>query len=184
MFKRLRLINKNQTGITLLELLLAVAIAVIVTSTTVMVVFQVFDGEARSSNHVDAISRVQNAGCQVSYDAGMAQSWNNEDDPATSELELLTMTWTEWESNDVYKVAYSVADNELQRKIYINEGLDATYVFEYIYYTHPDTGELITNCVWDEDKLTIVFTLTAVVGVGSQQEIETRIYEVTPRPSI
>ncbi len=184
MFKRLRTMIKNQAGLTLLELLLALVIASIITSTAAMVVFQVFDGEARSSNHIDAISRVQDAGSYVSTDAGMAQSWNNEDDPATSELELLTMTWTEWESNDVYKVAYSIVDNELQRMRYINEGLDTTYVFEHVYYTHPDTGDVITHCEYDSETEQLNFTLTAVVGVGSQQEVETRVYEVTPRPSI
>jgi type II secretory pathway pseudopilin PulG len=183
MFKRLRLINKNQTGITLLELLLAVAIATIVTSTAVMIVFQVFDGEARSSNHINAISRVQNAGCQVSTDAGMAQRLVLTPAPDLDGFPL-TLSWTEWESNEVHQVVYSIVDNELQREHYINGGLDTTYVFEHIYNTDPDTGELKTYCEWDEDNLTLAFTLTAIVGVGSQKESETRVYEAKPRPSI
>ena len=181
MLHRLRLINKNQMGLTLLELLLAVAIATIVTGTTAMVVFQVFDGEARSSNHVDAISRVQNAGCQVSTDAGMTQAvvWTDDGDGFP-----LTLSWTEWESNEVHQAIYSIVGNELQREHYIDGGLSETYVFEHIYNNHPDTGDLTTYFVFDEANFTLTFTLTAVVGVGSQQEVETRVYEFIPRPSI
>lgn len=183
MFKRLRLINKNQKGFTLLELLIAVAIAAIVASTTAMVIFQVFDGEARSSNHVDAISRVQNVGCEVSTDAGMAQTVAVTPAPDLDGFPL-TLTWTEWENNEVHQVIYSIVGNELQREHFINGGSSEIYLFEHIYNTHPDTGELITYCVWDEDNLKLVFTLTAVVGIGSQQQVETRVYEAKPRPSI
>lgn len=185
MFKRPRFINKNQVGLTLIELLIALVIATIITSTTGMVIFQIFDGEARSSNHVDAITRVQNAGSRISTDAGMAQSWDTNDNPATPELELLTLTWTEWEDSEVHTVVYRVVDNELQRVHSSNAG-DEIYDFEYIYYTDPDDpGNIITFCEPDpENANQLNFTLTAVVGVGSQQERETRVYEVTPRPGI
>ena len=182
MFKRLRLINKNQMGFTLLELLIAVVIATLVTSTAAMIVFQVFDGEARSSNHVDAISRVQNAGYHVSMDAGMAQTVVVTPAPDPDGFPL-TLTWTEWEDNEVHQIVYSIVGNELQREHFSNDPVE-TYVFEHIYNTHPDTGDLITYCVWDEDNFKLVFTLTAVVGVGTQQEVETRVYEAKPRPGI
>jgi len=183
MLHRLRLINKNQMGLTLLELLIALALATVVTSTTAMVVFQVFDGEARSSNHINAISRVQNAGCQVSTDAGMAQMWAVTPPPDPDGFPL-TLSWTEWESNEVHQVVYSIVGNELQREHLIDGSSSEIYLFGHIYNTHPDTGEFITYCVWDEVNFKLAFTLTAVVGVGSQQEIETRVYEVKPRPSI
>lgn len=182
MLQRLKSITENQTGFSLIELLVALVIASSVVTAATMVFFQVFNGEARSSNHMDAISRVQNAGQRISADAGMAQTWDTDDDAGTSKIELLTLTWTEWESNDKYKIVYSILDNELQRERYINESLDATYNFEYIYYTDPDTGVPITYCIWDGTKLK--FTLTAIVGAGSQQQSETREYDIKPRPSI
>ena len=185
MFKRLRFINKNQAGLTLIELLIALVIAAVVTSTTSMVIFQIFDGEARSSNHVNAITRVQNAGSRISTDAGMAQSWSTDDNASTPELELLTLTWTEWEDSEVHTVIYSVEDNQLKR-VHSSNADDEIRVFEYIYYTDPDDSEtIITFCEPDpENPYQLNFTLTAVVGVGSQQERETRVYEVTPRPGI
>jgi hypothetical protein len=61
---------------------------------------------------------------------------------------------------------------------------DETTVFEYILNIDPNTGELITYCEWDGTNLKFNFTLTAIVGIGSQQQSETRVYEVKPRPSI
>jgi prepilin-type N-terminal cleavage/methylation domain-containing protein len=186
MSKRLRFINKNQAGFTLLELLIALVLATIVTGTTTMVIYQIFDGEARSSNHVEAITRVQNVGSRISTDAGMAQSWSTDDNTSTTELELLTLTWTEWEDSEVHTVVYSVdEDNQLKRVHSSNAG-DEIRVFEYIYYTDPDDpGTIITFCEPDPGNPNqLNFTLTAIVGFGSQQERETRLYEVMPRPSI
>lgn len=181
MFKRLKSIIKNQTGLTLIELLVALVIATAVTTAATMVIFQVFNGEARSSNHIDAISRVQNAGQRVSTDAGMAQTvvWTNDGDGFP-----LTLTWTEWETNEVNQVVYSIVDNELQRVHLVDGDAESSHVFEYICNTDPDTAELTTYCVWNAAKAQLTFTLTAIVGVGSQKQSETRVYESKPRPSL
>ena len=181
MLQRLRLLNRNQAGFSLIELLVALTIATTVCTTATMVVFQVFNAEARGTNHMDAINRVQNAGSQISLDAGMTQSvtWTNDGDGLP-----LTLTWTEWESNEVHQVTYSIVDNELQREHFINSVSDETYLFEFICNNHPGSGDLVTYCVWDETNLNLTFTLTAVVGVGSQQQTETRVYESKPRPTI
>ncbi len=180
MLHRLKSITKNQTGFTLVELLVALVIATSVVTAATMVIFQVFEGEARSSNHIDAISRVQNAGYRISTDTGMAQTWERTDDEDGFPL---TLYWTEWESNDTHEVVYSIEGNTLKR-VHSSDAGEETRIFEYILSTHPDTGELITYCEWDETNLKFNFTLTAIVGIGSQQERETRVYEVKPRPSI
>lgn len=178
MLQRLKSITKNQTGFSLIELLVALVIASSVVTAATMVFFQVFNGEARSSNHMDAISRVQNVGQRISADAGMAQTWERTDDEDGFPL---TLYWTEWETNDTHTITYSIVNNTLQRVHSSDEG-DVTTVFEYILSTDPDSGDLITYCEWDGTKFS--FTLTAIVGVGSQQQSETRVYEVKPRPSI
>jgi prepilin-type N-terminal cleavage/methylation domain-containing protein len=180
MLHRLKSIIKNQTGFSLIELLVALVIASSVTTAATMVIFQVFDGEARSSNHIDAINRVQNVGQRISADTGMAQTWDWTDD---GDGFPLTLYWTEWESNDTHEVVYSIVDNTLQRVHSSDEG-EVTTVFEFITSIGPDTGELITYCEWDGTNFKFNFTLTAIVGVGSQQQSETRVYEVKPRPSI
>jgi prepilin-type N-terminal cleavage/methylation domain-containing protein len=163
--KRLKSIAKSQVGLTLIELLIALAITGIIMGTATAITFQVFDGEARANNHLDALSRVQNAGREISRDVGMAQlvDW--------PEGYIIKLTWYGWDDDKTHRVDYSLENNELKREHYINESLESSYIFEYIF------------CELDpEDGFT--FILTATVGVGSQQVSETRVYSVTPRPSI
>jgi len=118
----------------------------------------------------------QNAGYWVSRDAQMAQDIVTGDDPATPGVtEFLTLTWADWDSNDVYTVIYNLVDNKLQREHYTNKDgspPDATaFLAQYI---NPDQ----TSCVWDDSAGTLTFTVTATV----EEQSETRIYEVVPRP--
>jgi prepilin-type N-terminal cleavage/methylation domain-containing protein len=181
MIKQLKALIKKQAGLTLIELMIVLAITTIITGTCTMIIFQVFDGEARANNQMDAISRVQNAGRQVSRDAGMAQSvlLTADDDGFP-----LTLTWTEWEDNDYHEVIYSIEDNQLVREHTINGNPDESYVFEYIIGDDPDSGVMATYCERDPDTNQLIFTLTATAGVGSQRITETRVYQTTPRPSV
>ena len=171
-----RLFHKNQMGFTLVELMLAIAITGVITGGITMTIFQVFDANARTSNHMTAVRQVQEAGYWVSYHALMAQDIVTGDDPATPGVtEFLTLTWEDRYDDD-HQVVYSLEDRpsgsleNLQGVHYINgEESDRTPVFQYI----DPTG---TTCDFTGGKLT--FTVTATV----QEQSETRIYEVTPRP--
>jgi len=165
-----RLFHKNQLGFTLTELILAIAIAGIITGGITMTIFQVFSGSARTSNHMTAVRQVQNAGYWVSHDALMAQTEPIiDDDLLTPAQEFLTLTWTDWETNYKHQVVYSFASNTVQRKHYLNDA------------TSPDATLTVSNissasCSFANGEL--VFTVTATVG----EQTETRVYEVMPRP--
>jgi len=140
-----------------------------------MTIFQVFDTNSRTSNHMIAIRQVQHAGKQVSEDLLQAQHIDPEDDPATPEL--LTLNWTDWDNNAQHKIAYTLEDMPsgelkiLRREHKIDSVTDSTInVAEYI---DPDQ----TSCV--QTGGAFKFTVTANVSGQS----ETRIYEVTPRAS-
>ena len=173
-----RLIHKNQRGFTLIEMVIAIAITGLVMGAAAMTIFQVFDLNTRTSNHMIAVRQVQNAGYWVSHDGQMAQIVEPTED---SDGFPLTLTWTDWDSGDVYQVVYTLllADNKLQREHYTNLNPDATtFVAEYI-----DPDPLMTKCEFTDtdgdgvgDKLTL--TVTATLGTQS----ETRTYEVVPRP--
>jgi prepilin-type N-terminal cleavage/methylation domain-containing protein len=266
-FRRLRLLNKNQLGFTLIELLLVLALTGAVTSATTATIFQVFDGNTRSSNHMEAIRQAQNAGYWVSHDAKMAQVIHIGDNPATTELELVKLTWTEW-NNTTHQATYTLQDTELWRDydgqsrcvaeyidsdpantncgvaagssfnlpdsndaftitsaaggdsgiitvatggITVTKTGTATYNSGTGAWATPGAGDTIvvtansskTTGKWtstagtatasitsdsDNDATlsggVLVFTVTARVGVGSQQQTEVRVYEVIPRPTM
>ena len=171
-FGRIGVIQRDQRGLTLVELLIAILLAGVVTSGVTMTIFQVFNINSRTSSHMTAIRQVQHAGKQVSQDLLQAQHIETEDNPDTPEL--LTLTWTDWD-NAQHEIVYNLEDMPsgefkiLWREHYKNLSLNSTtIVAEYI-----DPAE--TSCDWDNGILT--FTVTANVGGQS----ETRVYEVTPR---
>ena len=158
----------------MIEMVIAIAITAIITGGITMTIFQVFDGNIRSSNHMIAVRQVQNAGYWVSHDTLMAQSVAP--DPGATGFPL-TLTWTEWEG-DEQRVVYSLVDDKLQREHYTNYDPDnpalpdaTTFVAEYIDSTN-------TSCVWDDVAGKLTLTVTVTVGAQS----ETRTYEVIPRP--
>jgi len=163
-------LKKDQRGLTIIELIIAIAITGLITWGITLTIFQVFDINTRSANRMAAISQLQNAGLWVSNDAQMA---NN----VSTEPEFLQLTWIDWETSDSHAVNYTLEAmssgefKKLQRSHSVNGGNSTpTHIAEYI---DPDPEK--TSCVWDGEWLT--FTVTATVG----GESETRIYEVTPR---
>lgn len=144
-FGKLRAMHKNQRGFTLIELVIAVAIISLIIGGTTLTLQQVINGNTRSSSHMTTIRQVQNAGYWVSQDAQMAQIINTDDDPGTPELELVTLTWTEFGvDGDEHQVIYTLVDNKLKREHYTNLNLDATTVVaEFI-----DPDPTMTRCVF------------------------------------
>jgi prepilin-type N-terminal cleavage/methylation domain-containing protein len=179
-FHRLRLINKDQRGFTLTELILAICISAIITAFITLTIFQVITGSARTNNHMTAVRQAQSAGYWVSHDAMMAQSIA----PPAGGFPL-TLTWTEWAdggpNGDEHEVVYSLVDGasgglkSLQRSYSVNGTTETSIVAQFIDPTEKD-GEPQTKCEFAGGKLT--FKVTATVGKQS----ETRTYEVMPRP--
>ena len=168
-FHRLGLMNKNQMGFTLIEMIIVLAIAGIVIGATTMVIFQVINGSSHTSNHMTAVRQVQSAGYWVSRDTQMAKTVEPALDPDPDGFPL-TLTWTDRYGDDHQVVYTLLADNKLQRS-HSNGTTETGIMAEFI---DPDPTK--TSCVWDVGVLT--FTVTATV----QEQSETRVYEVVPRP--
>jgi prepilin-type N-terminal cleavage/methylation domain-containing protein len=172
-FNRLRKLNKNQGGFTLLELALAMAIGGIIASAITMTMFQIFDSSSRTSNHMTVVRQVQSAGYWVSNDVQMAQGIAPEPLPDTDGLPLV-LNWTKWDGT-AHKVTYELQGTDFVRRYHSTGHPDedmtiAQFVSSVEVGPRPYTGGKIT------------FTVTATLGAGSSAQTETRIYEVTPRP--
>jgi prepilin-type N-terminal cleavage/methylation domain-containing protein len=176
MFPGLASVHNDQKGFTLLELIIAIAIAGLITAGITVAIMQILDINHRASNHMITVRQVQQAGKEVSKDTLQAQPNKIDDDP---EEAFLVLNWTDSEggNNTVIYTLQTMASAPALSMLARNHTINGTpvetarpIVAEYI-----DPGQ--TSCNWTGKVL--VFEVTATVGTES----ETRIYEIEPRPS-
>ncbi len=170
---KLSLINKNQRGLTLLSMMIALAISGLIMTAATLTTFQVINGSSRTSNHMVALRQVQNAGYWISYDVQMSQGVEPAAAPDQDGLPL-TLTWSEYASGIQHQIVYELVGNALIRSYSIDGGPP----------TESTVAEFIvsgTNCEYGGGVLT--FTVVSTVGAGSQEITATGIYEIIPRPS-
>lgn len=170
-FRRLVITHRNEKGMTLIELLIAMAVTGIILGSITVTLQQVFAMHSRSLNHMTAVRQVQSAGYWVSQDALMAQSVNaTMPSPA-----ILRLTWTEWDGV-VNDIIYSIDNNNRLKR--------TNGASESIIASHIDPAQTSCNFI-DTDNNTIkdkvIFTVKATVGSGSTAGTETRVYEIAPR---
>ena len=166
-------LHKDQRGFTILELLLVIILTGIITTAITTTIFQVFNMNTRTANHMIAVSQVQQAGKLVSEDILQAQNVT-----AGGSLGFpLTLTWA---VNATHEIIYTLENmpsgefKRLQREHKINSVLESTtIVAEYI---DPDQTSFYPLGMLPPGGV-LTFTVTVTVG----DESETRVYEVKPR---
>ena len=173
---KMKRLKDGQSGFTLVELIIAIAIAAVITGGITAAIMQILTINHRDSNHMIAVRQVQQAGDQVSKDALQAQVVNA---TGTQGVPLI-LTWQEWGTNTTHIVTYDLTDmssglKKLQRKHYVNSVLNlTTVVAEYI---DPSQTSCVPPGVLAPSGV-LNFTVTATVGTES----ETRTYKIEPRP--
>ena len=160
---------RRQGGLTLIELVIAIAITAVLGAAVTSAIAQVLNMNARSSNHMVAIRQVQNAGYWVSRDAQMSQRVNT-----SLSGKFLRLEWTGWD-NAAHWVEYTLEDapGGLKNLLRNYDG-NSLVVAQYV-----DPAN--TSRAYSSGKLT--FTVTASVGDAARRGIETRTYEMNPRPN-
>jgi prepilin-type N-terminal cleavage/methylation domain-containing protein len=172
-FKDFRAVfTKKQQGFTLLEIVIAVAITGALASGITMTISQIFTSNMRDSARMTAVQDAQSGVYWLSRDVQMAQNVQ----PSGSTGFPLQLSWVEWETNDVYRVTYSLNDGQFLRGHSVNGGP----VEEAIIASNINSDASKTNCSLTGRVLTI--SLTASVPYGSNTASETRVVEVLARP--
>lgn len=176
---KMKKLNKDQRGFTMVELLIAMLLTGIVATAITGTILYALNVNFSIANRMSAVRQVRNVGFWVSPDFQMARDV----DPGGSQGFPLTLTWIEWGTGNNHTVIYTLEDmsggfKKLQREHYINyPNLDSTItVAEYIDpgQTFIDPG---TPCSFP-DCGAFKFEVTATVGGQN----ETRVYEVETRP--
>lgn len=168
---RLRLIVRDQTGFTLVELLVAIALVGLLSAGIAGMISQLLTMNARTSNHMIAVRQVQQAGKEISKDALQAQSV----EPGADSGFPLFLSWTDLEGV-TNNITYTITeDGELHRTLIRSEGApESRVIARYIVAGNETTCELFSKGI----KLTI----TASVGGGPYEGRETREYKAEARP--
>lgn len=165
---RLGLIHKDQRAVTLVELMIAIALAGIVTAGITMMVSNVFAASVRTSNHMTAVRQVQSAEYWLSRDVRQASP--SDIDLAPLNGQFLVLTWSEWDDEGeglrVVKAEYTLEGESLRRTLSLEDLEDPGE------FRPPHSDTIIAEHMnpidpyWDEEDETrvLVFVVTATVG--------------------
>jgi len=156
----------TQNGFTLVELVIAIAIAALIVAASFAAWFQFSTVSARNSDYMAAYNQVQNAGYWFSRDAVQI----------TQEPTLgvggfpATLCWVDWDGS-THRVVYTLdgGTGELRRTYGIDGALQENFVAaQYVDSTN-------TGCTWDGETLSL--KITAQFG----DRLAERTYTVEPR---
>jgi prepilin-type N-terminal cleavage/methylation domain-containing protein len=180
MLRGLKPLNKQQGGFTLIELIVGLALASLISVAVAMTMGLIFKVNASSSHRVDAIRQVQNAGMWITQDVQTAQNIT------VGGSHFLEVLWTDWDGIK-YKVDYdysTVVTSDLVRKYYVKHIVDADYVLtaQTVVANYIDKTNNNTTLVQSGSTYTLKIT-AKITGLSANglPVIETRTYEILPR---
>jgi prepilin-type N-terminal cleavage/methylation domain-containing protein len=170
--------TKIQSGFTLIEMLLAIAITGIIITSISTIVVQTMTSSSTDRNRMQAVKQVENAVHWIDRDAQMANpsGWTNGLTPGTTFADLLHLYWVDGTVNpsQIHDVTYTLNPNGVLQRI-DSETAENTVIANHIsvfngIYSDPNhDGNYV---------LTINIT-SAIEGFRGAQE--TRTLYVVPR---
>lgn len=171
-------VTVHQTGLTLIELIVALAIIGLVSGVIVMAIHQLLTASGQSNDQQYAVSQLRQAEHWMSRDTLMAQAVTPDADPSGFPLEL---SWTTSAGNG-YLVTYSLLDmptgslKRLQRQEILTAPDNSTSTSTLAIADSIDAS--LSSCTYTELTRALSVTLTAT----SRTHTETRTFEAMRRP--
>jgi prepilin-type N-terminal cleavage/methylation domain-containing protein len=166
----------NQKGFTLIEILVALAIAGVILGVTSAAVITIIKTSSQNDEWNVNLRQVQNAGHWITRDALMAQVVSD-NTPGV----FLNLSWCDWDNN-TYNVQYDLDGTTLTRSltrslsgespVLISQSLIAQYIV-------PDPA--YTNCDWNDNDQKLTVTIRA--SLHSNDRYVEKTYEISPRPA-
>jgi len=109
-------LKKGEKGLTLLELIIAIAITSLITGGVATIVYQIYTVSARSSNHMVAVRQVQEAGYWLSTYAYTSQ---NTTITGVSGFPLV-LKWIDFNENAYQKIEFILNSSGLSGNYYVS----------------------------------------------------------------
>lgn len=176
MFNRvLKRLKMNQSGFTLIELMVSLAIISMITLGATLANAQIINQTSRNEDFTTASRQALNAVHWISRDAQMSHDITGwEGFPLTEDL---TISWTEWDNSECVAV-YSVQDNNLSRSYTVDGGSAQVTLIA----TNINDDEALTDCVYADGTLTV--KITSTVGENDRAVSFTKEANISSRPNI
>ena len=196
---KIRTVMSRQKGITLVELLIAVAITAVISTAAAAGIYQAIRINSSSSNHQIAIIQAQNAVQYFSRDAQQAQQVIPEyntgaakpldtSPPATTLISFdlstgdkIMFQWMTWTSH-LYQITYSLTNGVLQKTTVI-DGIPSGPSIVANNIINSSTGGDVSGNWNTATKILSITTLKATVGTGASQISAVRTFQIDPRPA-
>jgi prepilin-type N-terminal cleavage/methylation domain-containing protein len=145
---KMKKLKKGEKGLTLLELIIAIAITSLITGGVATIVYQIYTVSARSSNHMVAVRQVQEAGYWLSTYAYTSQ---NTTITGTSGFPLI-LQWIDFNENKWQKIVFNLTSSSggLRGSYYVNNGsgyvLDSARTGKIPVFNFINSTITKTNC--------------------------------------
>jgi type II secretory pathway pseudopilin PulG len=181
--KYIRKQNNNQYGLTIIELVIAIALVGIIGASVVTLISLLYNSSGSTSDSVTVQNQVGNASAWIIVDAQMAQHVVIHDTLYPGSL--VTFEWVVWKDDDNIKneITYVINDaNELERIFTLTHSYNGdvekgiTTVAKYL-----DAEK--TDCIYDSSLHLITFNIVARI-TNYRSVNGTSIVKVIPRASL
>ncbi|GEM_PF-4416678 len=172
--------TKGESGFTLIEFVVAMAIVSILTYAGAMTISRVVQGTHQANDDMTALRQVQNIGYWLTRDLSTSQNISPGDDPETPQLEFVSLVWTDWENARTYNVSYYYENmaNGLKRVKRQNIARDSSYTI-----VSSSTQYLAEGIVSPVALSQTGDIWNVLIEARSRKQTEIREYQVLPRPN-